>query len=154
MTPKRVFVLKRALLGGWALWWTVVLATNLTDAGKALGWLHDSWVFASGNYAFIVKTTALYGPPSWVNGLLFAGVIAWQGITAILFWVTCLTFRGKSTVGPWLYPAFTAGLTLWLAFAVADEVCIAYALEATHLRLLIAQLATLLAIELLPEAPA
>lgn len=34
---------------------------------------------------------------------------------------------------------------------IADEVCIAYAVQATHVRLLVAQLLTLLAIELLPE---
>jgi hypothetical protein len=43
-----------------------------------------------------------------------------------------------------------ASLGLWAAFLVADEVFIAYAVEATHLRLLTAQLATLLAVELLP----
>ena len=37
------------------------------------------------------------------------------------------------------------------AFLIADEICLAYALEATHLRLLTSQLVTLLAIELLPE---
>jgi hypothetical protein len=34
---------------------------------------------------------------------------------------------------------------------VADEVCIAYAVEAAHLRLLTAQLVTLVAIEVLAE---
>ena len=40
---------------------------------------------------------------------------------------------------------------LWGTFAIADEVLIVYSVEATHLRLFIAQLVTLLAIELLPE---
>jgi len=43
---------------------------------------------------------------------------------------------------------------LWVkaaAFLVADEVFFAYPVEGTHLRLFTAQLATLLAIELLPE---
>jgi hypothetical protein len=52
-----------------------------------------------------------------------------------------------------LYAAFTAGLSLWLAFALADEVFVAYPVEGTHLRLFTAQLATLLAVELLPEGP-
>jgi hypothetical protein len=50
-----------------------------------------------------------------------------------------------------LYAAFTAGLVLWLAFLVADELCIAYPVEGTHARLFTAQLATLLSVELLPE---
>ena len=48
-----------------------------------------------------------------------------------------------------LYAAFTAGLSLWLAFALADEVFVAYPVEGTHLRLFTAQLA----VELLPEGP-
>jgi hypothetical protein len=45
-------------------------------------------------------------------------------------------------------------LSLWAAFQVADVVFIAYGVEATHLRLFTAQLATLLVIELVPEEPA
>jgi hypothetical protein len=40
---------------------------------------------------------------------------------------------------------------LWAAFVLADELLIAYPVEATHLRLFTAQLATLLTIVLLPE---
>jgi hypothetical protein len=50
-----------------------------------------------------------------------------------------------------LYAAFLTGLSLWAAFILADEVFIAYAVEGTHWRLFTAQLATLLAIEWLPE---
>jgi hypothetical protein len=42
-------------------------------------------------------------------------------------------------------------LLLWVGFLVADEVLIAYPLEAIHLRLFVAQLLTLMAIEFLPE---
>jgi hypothetical protein len=42
---------------------------------------------------------------------------------------------------------------LWAAFVLADEVLIAYSVEATHLRLFAAQLLTLLAIVLLPQRP-
>ena len=50
-----------------------------------------------------------------------------------------------------MYLAFTASLLLWGAFLVADEVFIAYPLESTPLRLFVAHLVTLLAVELLPE---
>jgi hypothetical protein len=67
----------------------------------------------------------------------------------VLFW---LAFRGRGRESPrLLYAAFTVSLTLWAAFALADEAFIAYAVEGTHLRLFTAQLATLLAVELLPE---
>ena len=50
-----------------------------------------------------------------------------------------------------MYLAFTASLLLWGAFLIADEIFIAYAVAGTHLRLFIAHLVTLLAIERLPE---
>jgi hypothetical protein len=145
----QVVFLKRMLLGFWAAWHTLVFATNLCDAGKALGLLGEGWAFASGNYRFLVETTARYGTPSWVNGLLFGGVLCWEGSAAVLFW---LAFRGRRRESTRLvYAAFAVSLTLWAAFALADEAFIAYAVEGTHLRLFTAQLATLLAVELLPE---
>ena len=146
-----VILLKRSLLILWAVWLSVVFLSNLADAGKGLGLLADSWAFASGNLKFIKETTARYGTPGILNALLFAGVILWEGVAALLFWCAAWTFRGKKSGRKQLYLAFTASLLLWGAFLIADEVCIAYALESTHLRLLSAQLLTLLAIELLPE---
>jgi hypothetical protein len=143
--------LKRSLLFFWAAWLSVVFTTNLLDGAKAAGLLEESWAFASGNYLFLTQTTAGYGTPNWVNGLLFAGVICWEGVAAVLFWLAWGRFsrpgKGRRTV----YAAFTAGLALWGAFLLADEVFIAYAVAGTHLRLFVAQLVTLLVIELLPE---
>jgi hypothetical protein len=140
--------LKRTLLGCWAAWQTIVLTTNVLDGLKALGLLDESWPFASGNYGYVVATTARYGTPVWLNGVLFLGVLAWEATAASLFWVAWWTYRRTRS---WLYPAFSAGLSLWMALAIASEVFIAYAVEGTHWRLFTAQLATLLAIELLPE---
>jgi len=151
VAPHIVF-LKRILLAFWAAWLSLVFATNLFDAVKTAGLLGESWLFASGNYHFLAETTARYGTPVWLNMLLFLGVICWEGVAALLFWLAWWTFHGRgkdNTV--MLYAAFTAGLALWAAFLVADEVFVAYAVEGTHLRLFTAQLATLLAVELLPE---
>ena len=145
--------LKRALLALWALWLTVVLTTNVVDGLKALGLLAASWPFASGNYGFLSATTARYGTPEWLNAALFLGVIAWEGTSAALFWLAWRTYRRQPDAGKgWRYAAFTSALSLWLAFAIADEVFITYEVEGTHLRLFMAQLLTLLAVELLPEA--
>ena len=152
MSCRTAVLLKRLLLVCWAVWLTVVFATNLADAAKALGLLPQGWAFASGNYQFLAETTARYGTPAWLNGVLFAGVIAWQGAAALVFWLACVQFRGKeSRGGQTVYAAFIAGLSLWAAFMVADEVFIAYAVEAAHLRLFTAQLATLLVVEVVPE---
>ena len=143
-------LLKRSLLLFWAVWLTVVFLTNAADAAKAAGLLTESWAFASGNYRFVTETMARYGTPSWANAVLFASVIVWEGLAAVLFWRAGWLFRGASG-RPARYAAFTASLLLWAAFMVSDEVFIAYAVEGTHLRLFIAQLGTLLVVELLPE---
>jgi hypothetical protein len=143
--------LKRVLLLFWAVWFTVVFLSNLADAGKGLGLLGESWAFASGNLKFIQETTSRYGTPDVVNAGLFAGVILWEGVAAVLFWRAGCTFRGQASSRKVVYLPITAALLLWGSFLIADEVFIAYALEGTHLRLFIAHLVTLLALELLPE---
>jgi hypothetical protein len=145
--------LKRALLAFWAAWLSVVFATNLFDAGKAVGLLGESWALASGNYQIVAEATSRYGTPVWLNASLFLIVILWEGIAALLFWRAWWKYRGGGWRGTSaLYAAFIVGLTLWAAFLIAAEMCIAYSFEGTFLRLFIAQLATLIVIELLPEA--
>jgi hypothetical protein len=149
MLKRPAVLLKQALLLFWAVWLTIVFVTNLLDAGKQTGLVAETWAFASGNYHFLEATTARYGTPPWLNGVLFAGVICWEGVAGVLFWLAWWRFRaGGRQV---LSAAFTVSLMLWAAFLIADEVCIAYQVEGTHLRLFTAQLATLLAIELLPD---
>ncbi len=143
---------KRLLLLFWATWFSVAFLSNLADATKGLGLLDASWTFASGNWKAIKDTTARYGIPDWLNAILFAGVILWEGISAGLFWRAGWSFQGRISARKGVYAAFTTALLLWGAFLVADEIFIAYALEATHLRLFASHLVTLLAIELLPEA--
>jgi hypothetical protein len=147
----RVVAFKRFLLLVWAVWLSVVFVSNLADAAKGLGWLPDSWAFASGNLQFIRQTTARYGTPDTVNGVMFAGVIVWEGAAAVLFWRAVCAWRGCGIGRRAVYQAFATSLFLWAGFLVADEVFIAYPLEGTHLRLFVAQLVTLLAVELLPE---
>lgn len=144
--------LKRLLLFFWAAWLSVVFLSNAADAAKSLGWLRAEWAFSSGNFKLIQETTARYGTPDFVNAALFAGVILWEGLAAVLFWRAGVRFRGKQSRCTMWYAAFTTSLLLWGAFLVADEIFIAYSLESTHLRLFVAQLVTLLAVELLPEA--
>jgi hypothetical protein len=143
--------LKRVLLFLWAAWLSIVFLSNLADGLKGIGLLSESWAFASGNLKFIQETTARYGTPDLVNALLFAGVIVWEGVATLLFWRAAWTFRGKKSGRKALYFAFTSSLLLWGAFLIADEIFISYPVESTHLRLFIAHLVTLLAVELLPE---
>lgn len=143
--------LKRSLLFAWSVWFTIVFSSNVADAAKTLGLLPPTWAFASGNFHFLEETTSRYALPTAANAALFAAVITWEGLAALLFWRATWLFPTPSRRSS-LYAAFMSALLLWSAFMLADETFIAYTVEGTHLRLFIAQLATLLAIELLPES--
>lgn len=144
-------LIRRLLLFFWAVWFTVVFLSNLADAAKGLGILDQSWAFASGNLKLIKETTARYGFPDWMNAVLFAGVIIWEAAAAVLFWWAGWSFQDRNSARKTVYLASTTSLLLWMAFLIADEVFIAYAVGGTHLRLFTAQLVTLMTIELLPE---
>jgi hypothetical protein len=148
---RRVVFLKRTLLALWSVWWTIVFATNVMDGAKLFGLVGEGSTFASGNYLALKETTARYGSTAWLNRVLFLGVIAWEGVAGLLFWRAWWKFRGGGSGRDAVLSAFTVGLTLWLAFLIADEICIAYRFEGAHLGLFIAQLATLMALETLPE---
>jgi len=145
-----VKALKRGLLGFWALYFTLVFTSNAFDALKAVGLLDAGFRYASGNYAMIVAATAKLAPPAAVNAILFAGVLGWEALAAALFWAS---FRRVSHRGSVETAAFVVSIALWAAFILADELFIAYegGMEATHVRLFVAQLVTLLAIHLLPD---
>lgn len=144
-------MIKCGLICFWAIWLSVVLASNVCDALVQLGTLPATWPFASGNFAAIVKVTARYDVPSAVLGGLFLGVILWEGIGTVLFWRAVVVTRRVGSGRDAVYRAFGCGLALMTAFVITDEVCIVYDLEASHLRLFIAMLVSLLFIELVPD---
>jgi hypothetical protein len=133
MTGPAAALLKRGLLLFWGAWLTIVFATNVCDGLKAVGLLGEGWAFASGNYRLVEQTTARYGAPGWLNALMFVGVVCWEGAAALLFGLAGLRARGEGS--RLRHAAFAAGLGLWAAFLLADEVFVAYALGGTHLRL-------------------
>lgn len=144
--------LKRGLLAFWAIWLSVVFAANVFDALKALGMVPAGWSFASGNWGFLVQTTAIHSTPGWLNAILYFGVIVWEGIGAALFWRAFgSAARGVAVDPRAAHPAFTVSLALWAAFMVVDELFIAYVVEAAHMRIFIAQLASLLVLHLVPD---
>lgn len=146
--------LRRGLVVFWALWTTIVLATNVTDVLKVGGVLPAWWAFASGNYALVAKVAAIYRLPSAAVAFLFAGLVAWQALAMALLWRAAAALapggRGREAVDR----AFTVSLALWAAFIIADEVFIAYHtvdLGGVHMGIVTAQLVSLLAIRLLPD---
>jgi hypothetical protein len=119
-----------------------VWLTNTLDGLKQLDVLGSGWDFASGNYPFMRRTTDIYSTPTAIDIVLFCGVIAWEAVAAVLWW---------RAVGDRAHvlAAATVTLALWVAFIVAEEVFIAYDVEATHWRLFIALVASVVAVRML-----
>jgi hypothetical protein len=134
-------LLRPALLGFWALYFAIVAASNLTDLLRTLDVLPASWRWVSGNLAFVGAATGNADVPAWINPILLAGVIGWQALAAVLFWRAA-----REPGGRWLGPAFVSSLGLWGLFVLLDEILLIFetGAEATHLRLLSAELLTLL----------
>ena len=143
----------RGILLFWAIWFTIVFTTNACDALKALGVLPKSWLFASGNVDFMLGVTGRYGTPVVLTGLLFAGVVLWEAVAAALTWrAFARAGTGGAPAREAAYAALGTGVALWAAFAVADELFIAYTVEGTHISLFVAQLASLIFLACVPGA--
>lgn len=149
-------ILKQGILLFWALWLSVVVTTNILDALKTAGALPASFKWVSGNYAWINQTMDPLAVPRGLQAFMFAGVIGWELLAAVLFWAGLVGFRnrplGQETFA---FAACAVNLALWCAFQVLDEVFLAYQPEGVHRELFTNQLLTLLALWLLPaEQPA
>jgi hypothetical protein len=146
--PGSIHFLKLAILAFWAAWFAIVVLTNLFGALKAAGALPPGWKFASKNFELVEKAVSIYAPPPWVPRVLFLGVLAWQFIVTCLFaWAFFASLRMEA-VAPVAGAAFGAGILLWAAFMIADEITIKYAMEQPHELLFIAQIASLLLVTL------
>jgi hypothetical protein len=147
-----MFAAKLVLLTFWSVWFLITFASNLCGGLKEMKLLDARWKFASENYRGVVDATSVYDAPRWLTAVLFAGVILWQLAAAVLFAraavLSCLDANiavGAATA------AFTAGAGLPAAFMLADEIFLQYERQASHATLFIAQLATWLAVILLPD---
>ncbi|GAB2592855.1 hypothetical protein [Spirosoma areae] len=145
--------IRSGLILFWALYFSIVLLSNSADALKALGLLPSNWPFASGNFGLIQQVIGVYGLPVFVAGLLFAGVIVWQGFGMMVFWKAFIgTIRQTPNEKVLVHQALGITIGLWAAFILADEFFLAYTLgglSATHFSLLLAELATFILIRLL-----
>jgi len=135
---------KRIMLLFWALWLSVIAATNLFSLLKALGLVSRDFVFASNNFALVHSYMALYHVPHNLIVVAFGKIVGWQWFTAWLFF---RAFRSRRTANA----AYGAGLALFAAFLVAGEVFLRFDYEAIHMRILIALLLSWLALHLVPD---
>ena len=143
--------IKRGLLLFWALWYSVVVTTNVLNALQALGILPASFKFVSGNWQWINQTMNPLGVPIAMQAFLFAGAIVWEMLCAILFFVAWARFRNRTLVEEkeslW---ACAVALVLWCAFQVLDEAFLAYDPESVHRVIFIETILTMMFLQLMP----
>jgi hypothetical protein len=122
---KRTNVAGPALLAGWALYITVVAASNLSDLFWSFHW--ENWAFRSGNLAYIATATRIYFTTEQGNQALLALVIVWEGVAAVLLWLAALRWPrgGEAALACARRGLVLLGL-LWFGFAVSTELFVAY----------------------------
>ena len=147
-----LLALKLGLLLFWSLWYVIVLATNLCEGFEHLRIFSHTWPFASGNLGAITKATTRYCSSRRLPRLLFFGVVCWQLAAVVLFGsAIAASVRAGSVDSESVNAAFLAGLGLWSAFMLADEVLKQYDVEHSHVLFFMAQLLTFVAIHMLPS---
>lgn len=141
---------RRGILSFWAVWFSVVLASNVADALVSLGILSDAWPFASGNVSLIGESIAVYSLGRGTAALLAAGVITWQLAASVLFWRAALEPGGvPPQPSARACSAFAVSLAFWGALLVADELFLVYrhaGLTLVHWCVATAEIVSLLAL--------
>lgn len=147
-----MFAPKFGLLVFWAAWFSITFASNVCGGLKALNLLPARWKLASDNYRAVLDATSVYGARRWLPALLFSAVILWQLAAAVLL-ARAVVFSviDGNIARAAASAAFAAGAGLPAAFMLADEIFLQYDRQASHAVLFIAQLATWMAVFLLPD---
>jgi hypothetical protein len=144
--------LARALLLFWAIWFSIVLASNVADALAAAELVPASGRFASGNFALIAESISVYSASRAWAAVLFALVLALELAAAGLFWRAALEAKPARSR---ILPAFLAGIVLFCGFLVCDEFLLLYRrfpnLGTSHFVILCALLLSLSSIHLLDQ---
>lgn len=144
-----VFYLKLIILLFWSAWFFIVFLTNITDFLVSTGMINRI-AFRSGNYHLLESVLSIYQLPSYVLNLLFSLDIITQGTSALLFFSAAICFWRSKHYSTLALLAFMISISLWMIFVLMEEIFIAYAYEAVHLRLIMVELLSLFTFYLLP----
>lgn len=101
-------------------------------------------VFHSGNYEALQNVLDIYKTPNYFLNILFALNILMQGLSSIVFFIAAIYFWINPFISKAVIFAFSLSIALWAVFLIMEEIFIAYRFEATHFRLLIAELVSLI----------
>ena len=153
MTPavSSIFYFKLGLLLFWGFWYFIAFCTNLCECFERLRILPKAWPFASGNLRGVSDAVKTYSASAWVPWLLFCAVVCFQLFVVLLFGWAISSSAAGSLNSEAVNAAFTAGLALWAAFMLTDEIFKQYDVEHSHVLFFIAQLVTFISFYVLPS---
>lgn len=146
-----IHTIKLGCLLFWSMWFALACMTNLFDFMNIFTLIPPDWRFRSNNYMLLSQVLSVYDTQNWLLNFLFFCNTVVQGAVAIIFFGAVFLYAFKRE--PWFYInlAFGLSMALWATYLVLEEVFIAYAFEATHMRLFMFEIIMLLMIHLLPE---
>jgi hypothetical protein len=140
-------VLKQGILLLWAIWLLMVTVMNIIEALKAARLLPAS-IKGSANWPLMLRVTAVYKTPTWLNGVLFAGVILWEAVATFYLWAAFFTGNLETAT-----TALILGVALWGAFILVNQFFLVFntepAIATVHRDLFVAFLVSLMAVRLL-----
>lgn len=128
--------IRRGAILFWALWFTVVTLSDLTNFCQQINFLPANFIFSSKNYDLVSQYLTNYGVKSnhVILGVFFS-LIMWAFVTAVLFWIALFSIN---SIMP--YFAFFISFCMTGFFMLADEFFIQYSLEHGHMLRLSLQL--------------
>jgi hypothetical protein len=143
-------VLKRLVLGFWAMFFSLVALTNLVDLLDELGAF--DWRFLdSGNYAYLRSVVKVYEIGPALTKVLLGGAFAIELVAAVLFWRALLALRGRGRGMREALAALCFGALVWIAFIFMTEFFTAYESESVFRELLTLTIAAALTVVLVPD---
>jgi hypothetical protein len=138
-------LLKRLLVGFWAVYLSLVALTNLVNLLDAFGVLH--WTFLnSGNFAYLRSVVRVYDiGPLLTQGLL-TGAVLIETAGAALAWRAVRSGDVNHAL-----QALCGTAAIWLAFIFMTEVFVAYRSEPVFRELLLLTMTTAVCIAVCPD---
>ncbi len=146
-----IFYFKLGLLVFWGVWYLIAFSTNLCECFERLRILPKAWPFASGNFRSVTQAVKMYSASQSLPWLLFAGVLSSQLLVVLLFGWAIISSAAGALNSQAVNAAFIAGIGLWAAFMLADEIFKQYDAEHSHVLFFIAQLVTFISVYMLPS---
>lgn len=145
---------KKLIVVFWTFWWLIAFWTDIVGALAHIKFISASWA-PDKNFPLLVESLDMYGMPSWVPALLFICILVLSFISAIsagLFcWASWALVHKRDIWMQRAEIAFIVSLTYWLAFFIADQFVMKFALEQNHMVQGGFQLLTFMALYLLPD---